>query len=415
VDSNGGLVNVLSTTQFVDGTGAGSLTKSGLGTLLFQGTNTYSGDTVIASGTLRVENVAQQVLSGTAGGTGNRVISGLASTTGLFVGQGVSGANIGASARIASISGSSVTLTVNGTSGATTATFAAAEGTLQGTTLNYDNQGGVFSFGQSTALVLGGLKGLQNLALTNAAAAPVILSVGGNNANTVYGGAFSGAGSLIKQGTGVFTLSGSSTFTGATAVNAGKLVVNGALANTSGMTVAGGGALGGSGSINGLTTIGGTLSPGNSPGILTFDSLLLSSSATTLIEIAAAGVRGTDYDGINVLDTNGLTYGGTLTFAFGGSALADNALFSIFNLAGGTAAGSFTTLTSTGFYDGSWSSVGGGQWQSSKGSQTLTFSESTGQLVIVPEPGSLVLTALGCAAVGWTMCRRRRAVIPSHS
>lgn len=247
IDSNGGLVNLLSTAQFIDGAGAGSLTKAGIGTLLLQGTNTYSGDTVITNGVLRVERVAQQVLTGTVGGAGSRVISGLSSTSGLFVGQEVTGANIGASARIASVSTNSVTLTVNGTAGATSATFGAANGSLPGTTLNYDNQGGSFSFGQSTSMALGGLKGGQNLALTNDASAPVALTLGGNNQNTSYSGVLSGAGSLTKVGTGDLTLGGANTFGGSLAVSEGLLSIstinnasaNGTLGNSASAVVLG--------------------------------------------------------------------------------------------------------------------------------------------------------------------------------
>jgi fibronectin-binding autotransporter adhesin len=225
VDTNNGLISMLPTARFVDETTAGSLRKEGLGDLVLQGANTHTGDTVIAAGSIRIEQAAEQVLAGTLGGSGNRVLSGLASTQGLFIGQPVAGEGIAANSIIAAISATSVTLDRNQTTGGVTATFAAANGTLEGTTLDYDGQGGTLSFGQSTAVLLGGLKGSQNLALVNAASAAVALSVGGNGSSTTYGGVLSGAGSLVKQGSGTLTLSGANTFDGTLTVAGGTLAI----------------------------------------------------------------------------------------------------------------------------------------------------------------------------------------------
>ena len=77
----------------------------------------------------------------------------------------------------------------------------------------------------SLAFVLAcGLAGAQDLALTNAGAGPVALTVGGNGANTTYSGVLSGTGStLTKVGAGTLTLSGANTYTGGTTVSAGTL------------------------------------------------------------------------------------------------------------------------------------------------------------------------------------------------
>jgi fibronectin-binding autotransporter adhesin len=225
VDASG-LVNIMPTARFVDETTGGSLTKAGTNTLVLQGANTHTGDTVITSGTLRIENVAQQILSGTVGGTGNKVISGLASTAGLFIGQAVTGSGITANSYITAITGTSISVSGSGTPGAVSATFAAANGTLQGSTLNYDNQGGVLSFGQSTVLTIGGLKGSQNLALTNASNAAVALTLGGNGQSASYSGVLSGAGSLTKTGIGTLTLGGANSFSGVLTVSEGSLSIS---------------------------------------------------------------------------------------------------------------------------------------------------------------------------------------------
>ena len=202
--------------------------------------------------------------------------------------------------------------------------------------------------------------------------------------------ALGGAGGLTKTGGGTVTLSAANTYLGATAVSAGGLVINGSLANAGGLSVAAGAWLSGTGSISNLSTVSGTLAPGGGTGVMQLGSLTLTSSAATLIDIAGAS-RGVSYDGIDILNGSGLTYGGTLAFAFT-NVLPDNTTLNIFDFTGSS--GGFTALVSTGSYVGTWSALGGGMWQSTQGGQTLTFSESTGDLVIVPEP------IVGVATVG---------------
>jgi autotransporter-associated beta strand protein len=86
--------------------------------------------------------------------------------------------------------------------------------------LDYNSYGGTLDFGALTNATFGGLKGTQNIALTNNFA----LSVGNNNANTTYSGALSGTGAtLTKIGSGTLTLSATNSYTGATSVSNGVL------------------------------------------------------------------------------------------------------------------------------------------------------------------------------------------------
>ena len=143
--------------------GALALTKIGAGMQTLSGSNTYTGATTLAAGTLNLSNqfAAQNSTVTMNGGA-------------LVFDQSVSGNAFTVGGLAASSSGA-----------------------------GYD-----IAF--------------QNNAGTPAA---VALTVGGNNANTTYAGVLSGSGSLTKVGTGTLTLTGTNTYSGGTSVNAGTLSI----------------------------------------------------------------------------------------------------------------------------------------------------------------------------------------------
>jgi autotransporter-associated beta strand protein len=146
-----------------------------------------------------------------------------------------------------------------------------------------------------------------------------------------------GPGSLTKSNSGTTTLSGLSSYTGATQVKAGTLLVNGTL-GASAVTVVGG-MLGGNGTINGAVTVqaGATLSPGNNSIIALVISNSLTLAGTALIELNKSSSPSND----TVRGINTVNYGGALVVTNLGGTLAPGDSFKIFYAANYN--GSFTS------------------------------------------------------------------------
>lgn len=68
---------------------------------------------------------------------------------------------------------------------------------------------------------IGAFAGTATLALTDTGGGAVALNIGGNNASTTFSGTFTGAGSIIKSGTGTFISAGSSSETGGVTIAGG--------------------------------------------------------------------------------------------------------------------------------------------------------------------------------------------------
>lgn len=328
----------------------GSWAKQGGGTLELGGVSTYSGNTVINNGFLKLTTGNNRLPTGTLVSIGqassanlgtlnlnglNQQIAGLASTTGIN-----SSAN-----KNTVTSTAAATLDINVAEGATN------------------------SYGAGTA------------------------------ANS---GVITGAISLKKSGLGTQTLGDTNTYTGTTTVDAGKLVINGSI-STSTTTVNSTGTLAGSGTVGAVTVkSGGFIAPGNSPGTLNTGNIILEVGSTLGIEIDGATV-GTEYDRLNV--TGSVSLAGLLSMTMSGSyAPANGTLFFILANDGADA---ITGTFSNAPVNGGTYTLGGQKFQISYAGDTTTSSFTGGNDVVlqaVPEPASLLLGAMAIL----TLLRRRR-------
>lgn len=280
---------------------------------------------------------------------------------------------------------------------------------VQNSTVDMAGVGGSVQFATNvTSAVFGGLKGSQNLGLTNAANNAVALTVGGNNQTNTYSGVISGSGSLTKAGLGVFNLAGTNTYTGPTTVSAGTLVVDGAIAGD--LTVDEGATLGGSGTIGGNTTVSGDLRPGNSPGLLTFDgNLTLTTSSRTVMEIGGTN-RGVDYDAVNV--GGALTYAGRLDLDFTSQAFAPNTTYTFNLFEAEDYQANFDSVHLVGVYgeeELAFDSINN-IWSYSDGinnSWTFFVGEGKLELAVIPEPSTYALIVLAGLGFAGHVVRRR--------
>ncbi|HWW57263.1 MAG TPA: autotransporter-associated beta strand repeat-containing protein [Sphingopyxis sp.] len=211
-------------------TGATQLVKTDGGTLVLAGSNDYTGGTRIEGGTLRVS------------GDGN-----LGAAAG---GLDFNGGTLNTTATMAS--GRNVTLTGAGTLQTDASTTLTLSGAITGGGTLAKSGGGTLlitgdaTHGGGTTVAAGGRLQLGNGGTTGSIIGNIVNdgALAFNRSDDLgFAGAISGTGTLIQQGAGELTLTGSSSYTGATSVTAGTLLLQagGQINGTSVLTVNGGG------------------------------------------------------------------------------------------------------------------------------------------------------------------------------
>ncbi len=326
--------------------GAGGLAVTG-GTETLGGANTYTGPTTIASGaTLALSGTGSVApssgvtangtfdISATSNGASIRSLSGTGSVALgsqsllLTNASGSFGGTIGGSGGLELLSGAE-TLSGNNT-------YSGGTAVMGGAALSVTSDAALGA--SSGALLLNGgtLSALGTITTTR----PVVIGSNGGSINA-NGYEISLDGPVV--GTGAITLAN------------GLTSINGSLIATS-LSVGPGATLHGIGTINAPTTVAGTLSPGNSPGTLTFTApVTLTPSSTTVLDIDGTGTGTGAGNDSRVLVTgagNSLTAAGVLQPLLRGIAGSATNLytppigqsFTVAAAAGGIT-GSFASLT----------------------------------------------------------------------
>jgi fibronectin-binding autotransporter adhesin len=284
-----------------------SVVKSGVGRLVLNGGNGYTGRTFINDG------IVQLGSGGTTGSiaTASEVVTQPGTTFAVNRSNSISLPNvISGGGQFTQMGSGSTTL-----SGSNTFTGAVNVdgGALVFSSASNLGNGTAINFNSGTLVYAGGNTADMSARTITLGASGGAIDTGANNvvfANAIGNG---GAGGLTKVGSGRLTLAAGGTYAGTTTVAAGELRVNGPLSSAT-VDVAANTLLSGTGTLAGAVTISSaaTLAPGNaSVGSLTLGSLTTSGGSSLIWEFNTSPAN----DLVVVSSPNGLTInGGTFSF-----------------------------------------------------------------------------------------------------
>lgn len=326
----------LTITSAIGGTGA--LNKSGTGTLTLSGANTYSGGSIINSGTLIIStngnlgaaagavtiNAATLDIAGTFTSTRNFTLGSATSTVqvdptftltanGIFSGPGTLNKT------------GTGTLVLGGVNTYTGATNISA-GTLRNGIANVilDSSAVTVASGATYDLnsfseTVGSLAGAGTV--TSSAAGALTLTAGGDNTSTLFSGILqngSGTIAFTKSGTGTLTLSGANTYSGLTTVSGGILLIQNSTAlgtTVGGTTVSSGATL----ELQSGIAVGGELLTLNGAGVSSFGALRNLSGNNSFAGAITLASASTIYSDAGTLTLTGGIVNGGFAATFGGA------------------------------------------------------------------------------------------------